>query len=139
MTIVPLEQLLYANFHPDASISITFQQERIVHNGTEIDAVLQIARRDMAKGEENFLWPGRFSNSDLVLRWNFTFQPNHIGVGDNVTAKNWNPDPKSKQYREFAKYNCSADDFELRFSPKGLPVGKLPRCYRINWFVLNGW
>ena len=34
----------------------------------EQDVVLQIARRDMPKGEEIFVWPGRLSNSEMIAR-----------------------------------------------------------------------
>ena len=32
------------------------------------DVVVQIARRDMPKGEEIFVWPGRLSNSEMIAR-----------------------------------------------------------------------
>lgn len=145
MQIVPVEELLYANFHPDAGISITFQEERIVSDHSEHDVVLQVARRDMAKGEENFLWPGRFSNSDLLLRFNMTFQRNHIGIGDNATQlpstlNSADDSQKTKAKRELARFNCSSvDDFELRFSVRGRPDKKLVRCWRVQWFMANGW
>eukprot|EP00392_Amoebophrya_sp_AT5.2_P010679 g10744.t1 len=148
MQIVPLPELLYANYHPDGNTAITFQEERIVEKGTEVDVVLQIARRDMAKGEENFLYPGRLSNSDLLLRYNLTFSKNHVGIGDNSS---YTPGSlvdvgeddarrmKSKQRKEFERFNCTAEDFELRFSPKGYPSRRFTRCWRVNWFMDSGW
>jgi len=160
MQIVPLVELLDANFHPDASVAITFQEERIVIDGLERDVVLQVARRDMAEGEENYLWPGRFSNSDLLLRFNFTFKRNHVGIGDNMTApgrmllalESGNIDErgrksqkedlsqKGKMARELGRFNCSsAEVFELRFTAKGRPLPKLARCWRVHWFLQSGW
>ena len=41
----------------------------ISHPGKrEQDVVVQIARRDMPKGEEIFVWPGRLSNSEMIAR-----------------------------------------------------------------------
>ncbi|CAD7938568.1 unnamed protein product [Amoebophrya sp. A120] len=149
MSLVPIPELLYANYHPDGGTAITFQEERIVIDGQDVDVVLQIARRDMGKGEENFLYPGRLSNSDLLLRYNLTFKKNHVGIGDNSTipgslamsgddTRNMRSN-KNKQRREFEKYNCTAEDFELRFSPKGYPDRKFCRCWRVNHFMESGW
>jgi len=103
--------------------------------------VVQIARRDMPKGEEVFLWPGRLSNSEMVVRHGMSFQRNPIGIGRNITQPpNWNDNPSSKVRLEYEKYNCSTlEAFELRFSPLGTPSKSFVRCYRISWFLVNGW
>ncbi|CAD7968773.1 unnamed protein product [Amoebophrya sp. A25] len=141
MQIVPLPVLLHANYHPDGGTAITFQEERIVVDGRDTEVVLQIARRDMPKGEEMFLYPGRLSNSDLLLRYNLTFSKNHVGIGDNATMTPGvlGQVRKSKQKTEFGKFNCTAEDFELRFSPRGYPNRRFVRCWRVNHLMESGW
>lgn len=103
--------------------------------------VVQIARRDMPKGEEVFLWPGRLSNSEMIVRHGISFQSNPVGIGRNVTQPpNWDENPASKIRQEYDKYNCSSlESFELRFSTSGMPISSFVRCYRVSWFFTNGW
>ena len=86
------------------------------------------------------MWPGRLSNSELLLRHNLTFAKNPVGVGDNTTAPHqWNPDGLGQANREYAKFNCTyPESFELRFSAKGYPQRQLARCARLSWFMENG-
>lgn len=126
---------------PDAGVGIPFQEEMLIDGKREEECVVQIARRDMPKGEEVFLWPGRLSNSELLMRHNITFDHNPIGIGRNATTPpNWSPNKEAPVHKEYAKYNCSdLQSFELRFSPKGWPMRQFVRCFRISWFLNNGW
>lgn len=141
MYLFPLVELLGIQLNPDPGVAIAFQEEITLDDNKEEEMVLQIARRDMAKGEEIFAWPGRMSNSELVLRHGITFQKNPTGVGDNATLpQNWSPNKDTKVRKEFELYNCSSEDnFELRFGPTGWPHRDFVRCYRIAWFLDNGW
>merc|ERR1719203_1097587 len=128
--------------HPDSSVAISFQEEIILENGKrEEEMVLQIARRDMPKGEEVFFWPGRLSNSEMIVRHGIAFPQNPVGIGRNVTQPpNWSPHAESKVRKEYAEYNCSTlEAFELRFTPRGMPMQNFVRCYRVSWFLTNGW
>jgi hypothetical protein len=141
MYLIPLLELLDVELHQDPGVGITFQEEIVAENKVEEEVVLQIARRDMAKGEEVFLWPGRFSNSDMIVRHGIGFAYNRIGIGRNVTQPpNWNDYPNSKERKEYDKYNCSTlESFEMRFSTAGTPMRNWIRCYRVSWFMTNGW
>merc|ERR1712139_516033 len=36
--------------------------------------------------------------------------------------------------------NCSSlDSFELRFNIRGYPMRDYVRCFRVSWFLANGW
>mmetsp|Transcript_96793 Transcript_96793/g.166898 ORF Transcript_96793/g.166898 Transcript_96793/m.166898 type:complete len:440 (-) Transcript_96793:73-1392(-) len=141
MYLFPLRELLGVQLHPDASVGISFQEEIISEGKREEEMVLQIARRDMAKGEEVFLWPGRLANSDMVMRHGFAFAENPVGIGLNVSQPpNWTPNKESNVRKEYDKYNCSSlEAFELRLSPRGLPMRTYVKCFRISWFFTNGW
>jgi len=141
MYVVPLVEMLDMELHKDPNVGISFQEE-IIHEGKrEEELVLQIARRDMAKGEEVFLWPGRFSNSDMVVRFGQAFPNNAIGIGRNVSVPpNWDHNKESNIRKEYEKYNCSTlEAFELRLSASGSPQKSWVRCYRVSWFLANGW
>jgi len=141
MYLVPLVELLGVELHQDPGIGITFQEEITYEGKREEELVLQIARRDMAKGEEVSLWPGRFSNSDMVVRYGQAFAYNPIGIGRNVTQPpNWETAKESNIRKEYDKYNCSTlEAFELRLSTHGTPYRTWVRCYRVSWFLSNGW
>lgn len=141
MYLIPLLELLEVELHQDPGVGITFQEEIVAENKVEEEVVLQIARRDMAKGEEVFIWPGRFSNSDMIVRHGIAFGYNRIGIGRNVTQPpNWVDNPTAKARKEYDKYNCSTlESFELRFSTAGSPMRSWVRCYRVSWFMTNGW
>ncbi|CAE8594683.1 unnamed protein product [Polarella glacialis] len=85
MYLFPLVELLDVELHPDPGVAITFQEEILMDGKKEEEMVLQIARRDMPKGEEIFLWPGRLSNSEMVARHGQSFRSNPVGLGRNVT------------------------------------------------------
>lgn len=51
MYIFPLLELLNVALHPNPVVSIGFQEEIIIDGKREEDVVLQIARRDMPKGD----------------------------------------------------------------------------------------
>lgn len=141
MYLIPLVELLGVEFHNDPSTGISFQEEITFEGKREEEVVLQIARRDMAKGEEVYVWPGRFSNSDMVVRHGQAFPFNQIGIGRNVSQPpNWDDDKDSNVRKEYAKYNCTnLEAFELRLSTEGKPHRIWTRCYRVSWFLANGW
>ena len=68
MYIFPLLELLDVAMHASPGVAITFQEEVVIDGKREQDVVVQIARRDMPKGEEIFVWPGRLSNSEMIAR-----------------------------------------------------------------------
>ncbi|CAK9025898.1 unnamed protein product [Durusdinium trenchii] len=141
MYIFPLPELLDVALHPNPGVSIGFQEEIVINGKREEDLVLQIARRDMPKGEEIFLWPGRLSNSEMIARHGFSFRENPVGIGRNVSQPpSWSDKKDSKGRKEYDLYNCSSlEDFELRFNERGFPMRSFVRCYRISWFINNGW
>lgn len=141
MYLFPFKELLQVELHPDPMRGITFQEEIILDGAREEEMVLQIARRDMAKGEEVFMWPGRLSNGEMVVRHGKIFAENHAGIGHNMSQPpNWNDNKESKVRREYDKYNCSSlSDFEMRITPKGLPLRNFVKCWRISWLLANGW
>ena len=142
MYLIPLVQLLHVHLHPEASLAISFQEEiTLDENKREQEMVLQIARRDMAKGEEVFVWPGRLSNSEMTIRQGMSFPVNPVGIGRNVSQpQNWNDNPESRIRKEYAKANCSSlESFEMRLSAQGFPMPIFRKCFRISWFLVNGW
>jgi len=142
MYIIPLLELLDVRVHPDPNRAVSFQEEILRTDGRNDEVVLQIARRDMAKGEEVFVWAGRLSNSDMSARFGVSVgSENPIGIGANVSQPaSWDADINSKTRKEFAKYNCSTlEAFELRVSTSGRPSTTFLRCYRVSWFIANGW
>lgn len=141
MYIFPLVELLQVALNPNPIVSIGFQEEIIIDGKREEDVVLQIARRDMPKGEEIFAWPGRLSNSEMIARHGFSFRENPVGIGRNLSQPpSWSDNKESKGRKEYDLYNCSSlDDFEMRFSERGVPARSFIRCYRISWFISNGW
>eukprot|EP00928_Gymnodinium_smaydae_P011504 TRINITY_DN14236_c0_g2_i1.p1 TRINITY_DN14236_c0_g2~~TRINITY_DN14236_c0_g2_i1.p1 ORF type:complete len:508 (-),score=86.75 TRINITY_DN14236_c0_g2_i1:90-1613(-) len=142
MYLFPLLELLDVQLTVDANSGVSFQEEMMLGEGKrEEEMVVHIARRDMAKGEEVFVWAGRLSNSEMIMRHGFAFEYNPIGIGRNVSIPpNWEDNPESKIRKELEKYNCSTmESFELRLSPKGHPMRNFVRCYRISWFIVNGW
>jgi hypothetical protein len=141
MYLIPIVQLLGIALHPEPALAISFQSEITVHEKREEEMVLQIARRDMAKGEEIFLWPGRLSNSEVAVRPGLTFASNPVGIGRNTTQPtNWHDNPETRIRKEYEKFNCSSlEGFEMRFSPRGLPMPIFRRCFRVSWFLTHGW
>jgi len=142
MYLFPLKELLAVQLHPDPGVAISFQEEIILEDGKrEEEMVLQIARRDMAKGEEVFFWPGRLSNSEMAVRHGLMFPTNPVGIGRNASQPpNWSPNPETKIRKEYDKYNCSTlEAFEMRLSLRGHPMRNFVRCYRVSWFLTNGW
>ena len=53
MYIFPLLELLNVALHPNPVVSIGFQEEIVIDGKREEDVVLQIARRDMPKGDRS--------------------------------------------------------------------------------------
>lgn len=141
MYLVPFLEVLRMHMHPDPGLSISFQEEIILDGKRELEMVVQIAKRDMPKGEEVFVWPGRLSNSEMSVRHGIGFAKNPTGIGRNITQPaNWEDNPKSHIRKEYDKYDCtSLESFELRFSPSGMPMKNFVRCYRVSWFFVNGW
>lgn len=141
MYLFPFRELLNVSLHPDAGVALPFQEEIVLDGKREEEVVVQIAKRDMPKGEEVFLWPGRMSNSELVVRHGIRFEKNPLGIGRNVTQPpNWVDNRESNIRKEYDKYNCSSlESFELRLSPAGAPTRTFVRCYRVSWFLSNGW
>jgi len=141
MYLFPITDLLGVHLHPDPDIAISFQEEITLEEHKEVEMVLQIARRDMRKDEEVFLSPGRLSNSEMVMRHGFSFPSNPVGIGRNATEPpNWSANQKSQIRKEYAKYNCSSlESFEIRISSRGYPMRNFVRCYRVSWFLTNGW
>lgn len=141
MYLIPLVELLSVELHQDPAVGISFQEEITYEGKREEEVVLQIARRDMAKGEEVFLWPGKFSNSDMIVRHGHAFAHNPVGVGRNMTMPpNWDDHQEANVRKEYDKYNCSnIEAFELRLSVHGTPNRMWVRCYRVSWFLANGW
>ncbi|CAJ1375602.1 unnamed protein product [Effrenium voratum] len=141
MYIFPLRELLEVAMHANPGVAIGFQEEIIIEGKREEDVVLQIARRDMPKGEEIFVWPGRLSSSEMIARHGFSLTENPIGIGRNVTQPpSWTDSKNSKSRKEYDLYNCSTlESFELRFNREGYPMRSFVRCYRISWFIGNGW
>jgi len=141
MYLFPLVELLDVAMNPEAGMAISFQEEIILDGKREEEVVLQIARRDMPKGEEVFVWPGRLSNSEMVARHGFPFESNPIGIGRNISIPpSWSDNKNAKARREFDLYNCSnLEAFEIRISPRGFPMRNFVRCYRVSWFITNGW
>jgi hypothetical protein len=142
MYLFPLLELLDVQLHPDPNKAISFQEEITLEDGKrEEEMVLQIARRDIPKGEEVFLWPGRLSNSEMVVRHGISFEKNLVGIGRNVSQPpNWSEDPEAKLRKEYDRYNCSTlTAFELRVNVRGYPMQNFVRCYRISYFLTQGW
>ncbi|CAE6944169.1 unnamed protein product [Symbiodinium sp. CCMP2592] len=141
MYIFPLPELLDVAMHASPGVAISFQEEVIIDGKREQDVVVQIARRDMPKGEEIFVWPGRLSNSEMIARHGFSFRENPIGIGRNVSQPpSWSENKNAKGRKEYDLYNCSSlEAFEMRFSAEGFPMRNFVRCYRVSWFITNGW
>merc|ERR1712178_191150 len=80
-------------------------------------------------------------NSDMIVRFGQAFPHNPIGIGRNVTQPpNWDDAKESNIRKEYEKYNCSTlEAFELRLSTRGTPFRSWVRCYRVSWFLTNGW
>lgn len=95
----------------------------------------------MIKGTPIAVWPGHLSNSELILRFGKSFNDTSIGIGRNASQPpNWTPNRDAPIAKEYAKYNCSSlESFEQRFSLKGKPSKSFVRCYRVSWFMANGW
>eukprot|EP00959_Pyramimonas_sp_CCMP1952_P426320 8929236-Pyramimonas_sp.AAC.1 len=67
MYLIPLVDLLDVQLSYKAEDSNAFQEEIVLESGKrEEEMVVQFARRDMNKGEEVLLWPGRLSNSEMT-------------------------------------------------------------------------
>jgi hypothetical protein len=140
--LLPLVELLQAPFHPDPTIAIPLEERMQTVSSREERVLLQVARRDMQKGEEALMWLGRHSNSELALRLGMTFDRNPIGIGGKISLPaNWNPGaPNTPNYREFLRYNCSSPEvFEIRLSLKGWPSRIFIRYQRIAWLLANEW
>mmetsp|Transcript_34704 Transcript_34704/g.77895 ORF Transcript_34704/g.77895 Transcript_34704/m.77895 type:complete len:484 (+) Transcript_34704:57-1508(+) len=142
MYLFPLAELLDVQLNSDPMLAISFQEEILLDGKREQEMVVQIARRDMPKGEEVFLWPGKLSNSENLMRHGFDFAQNPVGIGGRNTSVpgNWEDNPKAKIRKEYDKYNCtSLEHFQLRFSIRGQPARIFVRCFRLSWFLTNGW
>jgi len=142
MCLIPVAPLRNSKLHPDSDMSIAFQEEVVLgEDAREEEGVLLIARRHMAKGEHVYMWPGRLSNSEMRLRYNRTFEKNPIGIGGNITTPdNWTPKEHAPIFKEFAKFNCTSQEaFEIRLSPQGWPDRTFVQCYRVGWFLKQGW
>merc|ERR1711862_920346 len=70
-----------------------------------------------------------------------SFGFNRIGIGRNVSQlPNWDQNAESNIRKEYDRYNCSSlEAFELRLSTGGLPMRQWVRCFRVSWFLTNGW
>merc|ERR1719456_498141 len=77
----------------------------------------------------------------MIVRHGQAFVRNNVGIGRNVTQPaNWDENEEAQVRKEYAKYNCSSlEDFELRLSVQGTPSRMWRRCYRVSWFLSNGW
>jgi len=141
MYLFPFKEMLHMSLNPDPAVAVPFQEEIVLDGRQEQEVVVQIAKRDMRKGEEVFLWPGRLSNSEAAVRFGLRFDKNPVGIGRNVTQPpNWNDKPDSHIRKEYTKHDCAnLESFELRFSPSGKPSRSFVRCYRVSWFLTNGW
>eukprot|EP00435_Cladocopium_sp_Y103_P022921 s2924_g5.t1 len=54
--------------------------------------------------------------------------------------ENWNSNPRTPNYKEFRKFNCTSQEaFEVRLSKKGWPMRSFVRCFRVAWLLLNNW
>ncbi|CAJ1393574.1 unnamed protein product [Effrenium voratum] len=134
-------QLLRLRTHPDALQAPPLLDAVANISGQETQVLLRAAERDYRQGEEVFLWSGRHSDSELVLRGIRPWAKNPTGVGGKVSIpENWNPNPRTPSMKEFRKFNCTSQEaFEVRLSPKGWPMRSFVRCFRVAWFLLNDW
>ncbi|CAE7650114.1 unnamed protein product [Symbiodinium microadriaticum] len=66
---------------------------------------------------------------------------NPTGIGGKVRIpENWNTNPRTPNFKEFRKFNCTSQEaFEVRLSKKGWPMRSFVRCYRVAWLLLNNW
>lgn len=143
LRLAKVPQLLVLSPHPDAFQAPPFIEARVNVSGQERHALLLAADRDYQAQEEIFLWSGRLSDSELILRGvsrNESFK-NPTGYGGKVTIPdNWNSNPRTPNYKEFRKFNCTSQEaFEVRLSKKGWPMRSFVRCFRVAWLLLNGW
>jgi hypothetical protein len=144
MMLLPVDEVLDMDLTVNNELTVALQEdsmrygERKQHEGYFIT---QIARTDMVKGTPIYFWPGRFSNSELILRFGRSFNDTQVGIGRNVSLpSNWSPKKEAPIAQEYAKYNCSSQEsFELRFSARGKPSKTFARCFRVAWFMANGW
>merc|ERR1711959_186726 len=125
-------------------LTVAYQEEMMKYGPNKQSEgyfVTQIARADLVEGTPVCAWPGHFSNSELLLRYGIAFPNTPVGIGRNVTQPpNWTPRKDAPIMKEYEKYNCSnLEGFEMRFNPKGRPTGNFVRCYRVSWFMANGW
>ncbi|KAF4675591.1 hypothetical protein FOL47_007543 [Perkinsus chesapeaki] len=165
---IPIHTSPERGTHPtrNSPVMLCFDDREIVQNNGQIaEMVVLVARRDMRRGEEIFLWAGQFSNSELLMRYNLTLKGNPVGIGgggwrqDSAVVKaqrrkvpleisvsfkvpsNWDEDPNSKVRALYKKFNCtSTSQFIIRISSKGRPDRDLQiRCFRVGWFMTSGW
>lgn len=123
-----LPELLPLRYHPDALQAPPLWQTSVKVDGQERNVLLRAAERDHRENEEIFLWSGRFSESELFLRGvsrsaNESTLKNPTGIGGKVAIpENWNSNPRTPNYKEFRKFNCTSQEaFEVRLSKKGWP------------------
>jgi len=142
MMLIPELDLLDAGWHPDAGQAIVFQEEIVLHHKKPTDVVVQVARRDMPKGEPVLQYPGRFSNSELTARYGISFgQRNPLGIDSSITMPSeWPENPRAPIRKEYSRLNCtSRENFQFRFSKGGRPSRSFVRCWRVGWLLTQGW
>jgi len=143
LRLAMLPELLALRHHPDAAQAPPLHRATVTLGGQERNVLLRAAERDYQADEEIFLWSGRFSESELILRGTRSESSfkNPTGVGGKVSIpENWNSNPRTPNYKEFRKFNCTSQEaFEVRLSKKGWPMRSFVRCFRVAWLLLNNW
>jgi hypothetical protein len=144
MMLLPVDEVLDMDLSVKNELTVALQEDSMKygeHKQHEGYFITQIARSDLVKGTPIYFWPGRFSNSELILRFGRSFNDTQVGIGRNVSLpSNWSPKKEAPIHKEYAKYNCSSQEsFEIRFSARGKPSKQFVRCFRVAWFMSNGW
>jgi hypothetical protein len=144
MCLLAVPELLDMELSTIPDNTLAYQEEMLRYGENKQHEgyfVTQIARSDMVKGSPVAVWPGHLSSSELTLRFSKSFNMTSVGIGRNVSQPpNWTPNKNAPISQEYAKYNCTGlESFELRFDPKGRPSKTFVRCYRVSWFMANGW
>lgn len=145
LRLIMVTDLFKMRMHPDALQAPPLVETTALAAGKERRLLLRAAERDYHAGEELFLWTGRLSDSELLLRGiarpNASSMKNPTGIGGKVRIpENWNTNPRTPNFKEFRKFNCTSQEaFEVRLSKKGWPMRSFVRCYRVAWLLLNNW
>eukprot|EP00933_Yihiella_yeosuensis_P034055 TRINITY_DN27608_c0_g1_i1.p1 TRINITY_DN27608_c0_g1~~TRINITY_DN27608_c0_g1_i1.p1 ORF type:complete len:303 (+),score=43.82 TRINITY_DN27608_c0_g1_i1:698-1606(+) len=144
ITLPLLPELLKIQWHPDPAVAPPLIETTSKIKEKVEEVLLRIAGQDFSAGKEIFVWSGRLSNSELVVRgFKNIFSSrasNPTGVGGNLSEpETWNPSPKTRNFQHFKKYNCTSNEvMEIRLSPKGWPMRSFVRCYRVAYHMASG-